>query len=85
MAVDPAYPLYPIVSIVCAVLLLLVLTTGFVRQSCNLGVTFLCFWLSLDNFTAGTNAVIWSDSADIKLYVYCDIGKLIGINALSLD
>ncbi|VDC05733.1 unnamed protein product [Peniophora sp. CBMAI 1063] len=72
-AVDPAYPLYPIACIVASVLLLLVLTSSFVRQSWNLGVAFLCFWLFFENLTFAANAVIWSDNDDVKLYVYCDI------------
>ena len=72
-AVDPTYPLYPIACILSAVMLLLVLLTGFIRQSWNLGVAFLCFWLFLECFALGVNTIIWSDNADIKLYVYCDI------------
>ena len=74
-AADPSYPLYPIALIVAATMLLLVLLTGFIRQRWNLGVTFLCFWLFFENLTNGLNAVIWADNADIKLYVYCDIGQ----------
>ena len=73
-AVDPTYPLYPIASFAASVLLLLVLLTSFIRQSWNFGVAPLCFWLFFENLTNGINAVIWSDNADIKLYVYCDIG-----------
>ena len=73
-AFDPTYPLYPTVSIVSATLLLLVLLTSFIRQSWNLGIAFLCFWLFWENLANGVNAVIWADNADIKLYVYCDIG-----------
>ncbi|KAI0027420.1 GPCR fungal pheromone mating factor, partial [Vararia minispora EC-137] len=54
-------------------LLLLVLTTSFIRQSWNLGVSFLCFWLFWELFTDGINAIIWADNADLKLYIYCDI------------
>lgn len=73
-AVDPTYPLYPIACIVSAAMLLLVLLNNLVRQGWNLGVTFLCFWLFVENLANGINAVIWSDNADVKLYVYCDIG-----------
>ena len=72
--VDPTYPLCPIACFLSAAMLLLVLLTSFVRQSWNLGVAFLCFWLFWDDLTLGINAIIWSDNADIKLYVYCDIG-----------
>ncbi|VDC01593.1 unnamed protein product [Peniophora sp. CBMAI 1063] len=72
-AVDPTYPLYPIACFLSSAMLLLVLLTSFIRQSWNLGVAFLCFWLFLENLTGGINAIIWSDNADIKLYVYCDI------------
>ncbi|VDB95518.1 unnamed protein product [Peniophora sp. CBMAI 1063] len=72
-AADPTYPLYPIACILAAAMLLLVLLTSFIRQSWNLGVAFLCFWLFWENLTLGINAVIWSDNADIKLYVYCDV------------
>jgi hypothetical protein len=74
MAADPTYPLYPVFCIVCAALMLLVLTTNFIRQSWNVGLTFLCFWLFWELLTFGIDAVVWSDNADIKLYVYCDIG-----------
>ncbi|KZV65159.1 STE3-domain-containing protein [Peniophora sp. CONT] len=72
-AADPTYPLYPIACILASIMLLLVLMTSFVRQSWNLGVAFLCFWLFLELSTAAVNAIIWSDNADIKWYVYCDI------------
>lgn len=55
-------------------ILLLVLMTSFIRQSWNLGVTFLCFWLFLELVTATASATVWFDNVDIKLYVYCDIG-----------
>ncbi|VDC00863.1 unnamed protein product [Peniophora sp. CBMAI 1063] len=73
MAADPTYPLYPIACILTAAMLFLVLLTNFIRQSWNLGVALLCFWLFLENLTGGIDAVIWSNNADIKLYVYCDI------------
>lgn len=74
-AADPTYPLYPIASIIAAILLLVVFLSSFVRQSWNLGVAFLCFWLFFEDLTGGINAIIWSDNADIKLNVYCDIGN----------
>ncbi|KZV65953.1 STE3-domain-containing protein [Peniophora sp. CONT] len=73
MAVDPTYPLLPIAYILATAMLFLVLLTSFIRQSWNLGVAFLCFWLFLENLTAGIDNIIWSNNADIKLYVYCDI------------
>ena len=74
-AVDPTYPLYSIACILAAIMLLLVLLTSLVRQSWNLGVAFLCFWLFFECLTEGVNVIIWSDNADIKLYIYCDIGQ----------
>lgn len=73
--VDPTYPLYPIACAISAAMLLLVLLTSFIRQSWNLGVAFLCFWLLVENLTSGINAIIWADNADVKLYAYCDIGQ----------
>ncbi|KZV68519.1 STE3-domain-containing protein [Peniophora sp. CONT] len=72
-APDPTYPLYPIACALAAALLLLVLLPSFIRQNWNLSVTFLCFWLFIENMTSAVNATVWSDNADIKLYVYCDI------------
>ncbi|VDC04733.1 unnamed protein product [Peniophora sp. CBMAI 1063] len=72
-AVDPTYPLYPIACFLAAAMLLLVLLTSFIRQSWNLGVAFLCFWLLGETLGQGANAIIWSDDAVIKLYIYCDI------------
>lgn len=73
--VVPTYPLIPVTSLLAASALLFMLTTSFVRQRWNLGVAFLCFWLFFENLTNGINAIIWSDNADVKLYVYCDIGE----------
>ncbi|VDB87006.1 unnamed protein product [Peniophora sp. CBMAI 1063] len=72
-AVDPTYPLFPVAAFLAAGMLLLILMTSLIRQSWNLGVAFLCFWLFIANLTRGINAIIWADNADIKLYVYCDI------------
>ncbi|VDC03117.1 unnamed protein product [Peniophora sp. CBMAI 1063] len=54
-------------------MLLFVLLTSFVRQSWNLGVAFLCFWLFIENLIYAVNAIIWFDNADVKLYAYCDL------------
>ncbi|KZV66007.1 fungal pheromone STE3G-protein-coupled receptor [Peniophora sp. CONT] len=74
-AVDPSYPLLPIASILAAVMLFLVLLTASIRQQWNFGVALLCFWLLLQNATGAANTIIWSDNADVKLLVYCDIGS----------
>ena len=57
-------------------MLLLVLMTGFVRQSWNLGVTFLCFWLVFQLLISTFNSIAWSDNNDVKLLIYCDIGNI---------
>lgn len=75
-AIVPGYPLFPVASFIAVALLFLLLLTGFVRRKWNLGVCFLCFWLLVLNLFNGMNAVIWSDNAEIKFYVYCDIGGL---------
>ncbi|KZV66555.1 STE3-domain-containing protein [Peniophora sp. CONT] len=72
-AVDPTYPLYPMASILAATLLLLVLTTSPMRRTWNLGVAFICFWLFLETLTNGVDAILWSDNANVKHLVYCDI------------
>jgi len=81
MAVNSTYPLYPIVATICAAHLMLLLTSSFIRQSWNLGLCFLCFWLALQNLILAINSIIWASDAGIRLYVYCDIG----MNILSLD
>ncbi|KZV64637.1 fungal pheromone STE3G-protein-coupled receptor [Peniophora sp. CONT] len=72
-AVDPTYPLYPVAELLSSVMLFLVLTTNLARQKWNLGVTSLCFWLFLESLAEAISAIVWSDDADVKLYVYCDI------------
>ncbi|KAI0036396.1 pheromone A receptor-domain-containing protein [Vararia minispora EC-137] len=67
MAVDLTYPLLPIFCVIDAALMLLVLMTHFIRQSWNLGVSFLCFWLFWDLLTCGIDAVVWADNADLKM------------------
>ena len=74
-AFDPTHPLYPIACFLSVIMLSLVLLTNFVRQRWNFGVASLCFWLLLELLFLAINSIIWSDNADIKLYVYCDIGE----------
>ena len=74
VAADPTYPLFPIACVLSVAMLLLVLMTGFVRQSWNLGVAFLCFWLFFGCIFGAVDTVAWSDNFDAKLYVWCDIG-----------
>ncbi|KZV67685.1 STE3-domain-containing protein [Peniophora sp. CONT] len=73
--VDPSYPLYPIACVFAATGLFLVLLTSFVRSRWNLGVSFLCFWLFLENLTFAVNSVVWADNGDIKHPVYCDLAS----------
>ncbi|VDC07897.1 unnamed protein product [Peniophora sp. CBMAI 1063] len=54
-------------------MLLLVLLSSFTRHNWNLGVTFLCFWLFVESVADGVGCILWSNNADIKHYVYCDI------------
>ena len=68
MAADPTYPLYPIACTLAASLLLALLLARLEQRSWNLGVTFLCFWLFCENMLLGAEAIVWSDSADIKYY-----------------
>ncbi|VDC00134.1 unnamed protein product [Peniophora sp. CBMAI 1063] len=72
-AADPSYPLYPVASVLSSAMLLVILMTSFARQNWNLGVTFLCIWLFLENLVHAVSAIIWSDNAEVKLFVYCDI------------
>lgn len=73
-AFDPTYPLLPIACIIGAAMMVLVLMTSFVRQSWNLGVAFLCFWLLMDLTFGAAGLIIWSNNGDIRLHVFCDIG-----------
>ncbi|KZV71043.1 fungal pheromone STE3G-protein-coupled receptor [Peniophora sp. CONT] len=72
-AVDPTYPLYPLACILASICVFSVLLNSFVRQSWNLGVTFLCFWLLIENMAGAINTIVWSDNADVRFYIYCDI------------
>ena len=78
--VDPTYPLLPTASFLSSALLALMFIGRLIRHTRSLGVTFLCFWLCLENAANGANFVIWSDNAEIKLYTYCDIGALLLIS-----
>ena len=72
-AVDPTYPLYPVACFLSSAMLLSVLLTSFIRQSWNLGVTFLCGWLLLYNLINAVDYIVWSDNDNIKLYFWCDV------------
>ena len=73
-AVDPTYPLYPIACIFAASLLFLVFLDSIARQKWNLGISFLCLWLFFENLINGVDAIVWSDNAEVRLDIYCDIG-----------
>ena len=73
-AADPTYPLYPVSCLLSVTMLLLVLLSSSVRRSWNFGLTLLCFWLALAIMQNGINSILWSDNADSKFLVYCDIG-----------
>ncbi|VDB92345.1 unnamed protein product [Peniophora sp. CBMAI 1063] len=73
--VDPSYPLYPIACVFAATGLFLVLLTSAIRSRWNLGVSFLCFWLFLENLTFAINSVVWKDNGDIKHRIYCDLAS----------
>ncbi|VDC06401.1 unnamed protein product [Peniophora sp. CBMAI 1063] len=73
--VDPTYPLYPAASFMAAMMLLLVLFLTLIHKSWNLGVLFLNFWLLSENLVRGANAIVWSDNAEIKNFIYCDIAS----------
>lgn len=77
---DPTYPLFPAVAFITFVLLLFVLTTNIVRQSWNFGVTLLVVLLCLQLLVDGINSIVWAYNADIKSYIYCDVGKQITIS-----
>ncbi|KZV72031.1 fungal pheromone STE3G-protein-coupled receptor [Peniophora sp. CONT] len=72
-AIDPTFPLYSVACILAAALLLLLQLSSLVRQNNNLGISFLCFWAFFENLFYAVNTIVWSDNADIKLDVYCDI------------
>ncbi|KZV64049.1 STE3-domain-containing protein [Peniophora sp. CONT] len=78
-AVDPTFPLYPIACSLATAMLLLVLLTSFARRSWNLGVTFLTFWLMVENLAGAINSIAWADNADVKFVVYCDIVSHLGL------
>ena len=72
-AADPTYPALPIASVLACIMLIMVLLSSFIRQSWNLGVTFLCGWLLLDNLIGAVDYIVWSDNDNIKLYFWCDV------------
>ncbi|KZV72030.1 fungal pheromone STE3G-protein-coupled receptor [Peniophora sp. CONT] len=81
VAVDPSYPLTPLVGFIAAGLLVPVLFSSLIRESWNLGVIFLCFWLICENLIFAVNAILWSDNADAKFFVYCEIASHVRIAA----
>ena len=72
-AIDATFPLHPALCIVGAMMLFAVLSINCLYRRWNLGVTFLSFWVLVENVMFATNGILWYDNADIKLYVYCDI------------
>ena len=77
MVADPTYPLFPVACLLATAMLILVLSTSFIRQNWNFGITLLCLGTLLQVLTSGINAILWSNNFDLKYYVYCDIGKFV--------
>ncbi|KAI0317104.1 pheromone A receptor-domain-containing protein [Amylostereum chailletii] len=75
---DPTYPLIPVVSLIAAFLMLLTILTN-VYQTWNAGVLMLCTWLFLSDLIEGVEAIIWSNNADNKAPVWCDISSRVSL------
>jgi hypothetical protein len=71
---DVTYPLFPILTLIAAFLLFFLMVTSALRGSWNFGVFMICLGLFCEDLIFGINSIIWSNNADVKHYVWCDIG-----------
>ncbi|KAI0316297.1 pheromone A receptor-domain-containing protein [Amylostereum chailletii] len=78
---DPTYPLVPVVNLIAASLMLLTILITSLRQHWNTGVFMLCLWLSIWSLDQSVDTVVWSDNADNKAPVWCDISSHIRLAA----
>ncbi|VDB87268.1 unnamed protein product [Peniophora sp. CBMAI 1063] len=86
---DPTYPLIPIANIVASVLLIATLVSNSHRGAYNHGVIMLEGWVLVQVLIMAIQSIVWRDSWEIKIPVFCDIsshlwqGSTIGIPACS--
>lgn len=69
---DPTYPLVPIANIIGCALVLIPLF-HMVTRSWNTGVYVFAFWVFLSCLSFTVNTIVWSNDANDKAPVWCDI------------
>ncbi|PSS11043.1 hypothetical protein PHLCEN_2v3339 [Hermanssonia centrifuga] len=63
----------PVGALLAAVLVLIPLHSHWKAR--NVPTISMIIWLCLVNITRAVNAIVWRDNLDLKLLVWCDIGK----------
>ncbi|KZV68626.1 hypothetical protein PENSPDRAFT_609782 [Peniophora sp. CONT] len=76
---DPTYPLVPVSSSLAACLIILTLASTGVHGKYNRGVVMLGVWVLLGDLITAVQAVIWSNTSDIVVPVFCDITSHLAI------
>ncbi|VDB89234.1 unnamed protein product [Peniophora sp. CBMAI 1063] len=87
---DPTFPLAPISNIVASILVLLTLVTSSYRGPYDRGIVMLKGWVMIGLFKMSIQTIVWRNSYEIILPVFCDIsshleiGLAVGLPACSL-
>ena len=71
---DPTFPLVPIANFVACLLILLSVSKS-MFQAWNVGACSFAFWTALSGFGIAVNSIIWSDNAENKAPIWCDISE----------
>lgn len=45
------------------------------KQTLNVPVAAMAFWIIHNNVFLGINSILWRGNVETKMFVYCDIGK----------
>ena len=73
---DPTFPLVLIANLVACLLILLSLSKN-MFQAWNVGACSFAFWTALSSLEVVVNSIIWSDNAENKAPIWCDISEYI--------
>lgn len=71
---DSTYPLVPFVNFLACILVLASMSRS-MFQSWNVGVCSLAIWVASQSFITAVDSIIWADTVEILVPVWCDISK----------
>ena len=70
---DPTYPLVPVANLLAACLVVHSLVSSGLRGAYTRGVVILGAWILMGDLITAVQAIVWRNSYDVRIPVFCDI------------